>query len=371
MPATGRLAAFLGTKQPYELQEYPVPDPAPGAIVLKMNMANICGSDLHIWRGDIDMKGFGARFPRTVGHEGTGRIHSLGEGVTVDTDGQPLHEGDRVIFQWFYPCHQCPTCLSGHTEACPSSLIDRMSAADEWPHFHGSIAEYHYLYPNRAVFKVPDHLPDDVVAGVNCALTQVIAGLDRANVSLGETVVIQGAGGLGIYGAAVAKARGAAKVIAIDGVDERLALIREFGADEVIDLREFDTPDARVARVKELTDGQGAQVTLEVAGFPTVIEEGIAMTAPAGRYVDIGNINAQWRVEFDPSTVVGRNISFLGVSQYTSTHLKAGLDFVDRMSDRLPFQKVLSHRFPLDRVNEAVLKQDEGHVIRTGVLLNE
>ena len=115
-----------------------------------MTMANVCGSDLHYWRGDIDVVKMGRPTPMALGHEGTGTIHKLGDGVTTDTLGEPLSEGDRVVFQYFYPCMQCPTCLKGHTYACPTRQFDRTQSADVWPHFRGTFAEYYYLHPKHA-----------------------------------------------------------------------------------------------------------------------------------------------------------------------------------------------------------------------------
>ncbi len=95
---TGRVAAFYGPGKPMVINEYPVPDPEPGAIVVKTTLANVCGSDLHQWRGEFDVAKFGRPYPQILGHEMTGRVHRLGEGVTRDTAGQPLAIGDRVVF---------------------------------------------------------------------------------------------------------------------------------------------------------------------------------------------------------------------------------------------------------------------------------
>jgi threonine dehydrogenase-like Zn-dependent dehydrogenase len=368
MATTGVAAAFQGTREPFELREYEVPDPEPGAIVLKMRLANVCGSDLHYWRGDLDIKKMGRPLPAALGHEGVAEVFRLGAGVTTDSDGQPLTEGDRVIFQYFYPCMQCPTCLKGHTYACPTRQHDRALGIEDWPHFRGTFAAYYYLQPKHALFKVPDALSDEVVAGVNCALTQVISGLRRAGSTLNETVAIQGAGGLGVYAAAVAKARGAARVIAIDGVDERIELVKAFGADEVVDLREFDTAEARVERVRELTGGLGADLTLELVGHPGVVAEGLQMTAPGGRYLEIGNINVGWNTEFDPSWIVFRSITILGIAHYTARDLKDALDFIAQNLDRLPFDRVVSHTFALDKIDQAFEQQDAGHVTRSSLV---
>ena len=159
-------------------------------------------------------------------------------------------------------------------------------SSDEWPHFRGTFGDYHYLFPGHTVIKTPPELSDELVAGVNCAMTQVYGGLDMGGGGIGEYVVIQGAGGLGLYATAIARERGAGKIIVIDGVQERLDLAAEFGADELVDMRELTTPEQRIARVKELTDGWGGEVVVEVVGYPSVVEEGLKM---------VGQVAATWR----------------------------------------------------------------------------
>src|SRR5262245_31423832 len=105
MSATGLAVSFTGVRRPFLLKELPVPDPAPGAVLVKIMMANICGSDLHIWRGEYDLsRGESEPYSRAIGHEMIGTVHKLGEGVTADCAGKPLATGDRVVYRYFVPC---------------------------------------------------------------------------------------------------------------------------------------------------------------------------------------------------------------------------------------------------------------------------
>src|SRR5215216_7705170 len=104
MPSVGRAAVLEEAGQPLVFKEYPVPEPEPGAALVRISLANVCGSDLHSWRGDIDYAKRGRALPRHLGHEGTGRISALGEGVSTDSNGEPLAVGDRVIFAYSFPC---------------------------------------------------------------------------------------------------------------------------------------------------------------------------------------------------------------------------------------------------------------------------
>ncbi len=363
----GRAAAFYGAGTPMEIKEYPVPDPEPGAIVVKTTLANVCGSDLHQWRGEFDVAKFGRPYPQILGHEMTGKVHALGAGVARDTAGTPLAVGDRVIWRYFYPCGSCRPCMRRVYRACPNARAYLMNSSDTAPHFYGAFCDYYYVRPGAAIFKVPDGLPDETVAGINCALAQVVGGLQLANLKLGEYVVIQGAGGLGVYATAVAKEMGAGKVIVVDGVTERLGLAQAFGADEIIDFRELPAEDDRVKRVLELTDGWGADIVAELVGHPRVCPEGIRMVGRAGRYLEIGNISPGLTYTLDPQWLVGYNRSILGMLYYEAEHLQQALELVSRTRDTYPWDKVVSHRYPLEQINEAFAAADRGEVTRAAI----
>lgn len=368
MPDKGRAAVYRGLGYPMEMREYPVPEPEPGAILIKVRRANICGSDIHIWRGDIDIAAMGAPLPIILGHEMTGTVAKVGERVLTDSAGEPLGVGDRVVHRIFYSCGNCRACLRGQDVACPVAPLAVYSPCEQPPHFLGAYAEYYYLRPGQTVLKVPDGLTDDMVAPVNCALSQVIYGLERVGFGFGETIAIQGAGGLGIYATAVAKEMGAETVIVIDGLEERLELAKAFGADELIDMREFKTPEERVLRVRKLTGGWGADVVAELVGYPHVVPEGIGMLGNGGRYLAMGTISIGMTYEADPSILVMGNKSIVGVMLYDAGTLRKALDFLSRAKDKYPFDKILSRPYALDEINEAFEEQEKGLVTRATIV---
>jgi threonine dehydrogenase-like Zn-dependent dehydrogenase len=368
MESSGRAVVFRGVGQPLELKEYPLPEPGPGAALVRITLANVCGSDLHTWRGDLDPAKRGRALPIHQGHEGTGRIAALGAGVSTDSGGEPLAVGDRVVFAYFFPCGRCRACLNGREWTCPNRMGYRATSCDEWPHFKGTFGDYFYLYPNHIVFRVPDELSDEIVAGVNCAMAQVTCGWDLADVRVGETVVIQGAGGLGLYAIAMARERGAGRIIVVDGVSERLEVAAMFGADDFVDIQDLPTPEQRVRRVRELTHGWGADVVMEVGGFPRITEEGIQMVGPGGRYVEIGNISPGLTYQADPSLWVTRNITIYGNNHYARRHLREALDVLRRTRGKYPYDRVVSHKFPLSEVNEAFAQQDRGTITRSSLV---
>jgi threonine dehydrogenase-like Zn-dependent dehydrogenase len=355
MATTGRLAILKAYGGEFELREYPVPEPEPGAILIKLTRAGICGSDLHIWRGE--MKDVYGALPKdlTFGHEMCGRVAKLGAGVETDSMGQPLHEGDRVAFLYFFPCGRCPVCLHDEMGACPRKARANRVAGTA-PYFNNAYGEYYYLRPNHYVFKVPDALSDDVVTPANCALSQVLYGLRRAGLRAGQSVVIQGAGGLGINAVAVARDAGAQTIIVIDGLRERLELAKAFGADHTIDLNELKTVDKRVDAVKSLTGGFGADIAADFVGYPEVIPEGLRMLTGGGTYLEVGSIAPGNVFSYDATALVRGNVRLVATSNYSPWALEQSLAFLTRNHTRFPFDRVVSHVFPLDRISEAFEK---------------
>ena len=174
----GRLAVMTKFSADFDIREYPVPEVEPDAALVRITRGGICGSDLHIWRGELlDLIGAPDR-GQTFGHEMCGVIERLGKNVTSDSTGAPLKEGDRITYCYFYPCGRCPACLDGHRAACPNKRRGTRYA-DDPPHFVGSYGDYYYLRPGHFVYRVPDSISDDVATPVNCALAQVLYGLDR------------------------------------------------------------------------------------------------------------------------------------------------------------------------------------------------
>ena len=345
----GRIAILKHSHGPFEIQRYALPDPEPGAILVKIAYANVCGSDLHWWRGENVIPERG----RAMGHEMAGRVLALGKGVETDSTGKPLHEGDRIIYNYFFPCRRCVACLRGSPECCPNKARPGGGIPGAYPYFVAGFAEYYYLLPGHVCVKVPDDLPDAVVAPINCALAQVIQALDSGGFRQGDTLVVQGAGGLGLNMIATARDIGADRIIAVDGLPGRLQLAREFGADHTINIRDCPTPQDRIAAVKELTNGQGATHVADVAGVRGIVEEGIQMLGPGGTYLEVGSIVPGFAFPLDPLQACQRGLRFIAFFQYDTRLLPRALNFVARTRQRVPWDRVVSHTFPLEGIQEA------------------
>ena len=351
----GRAAILKAHAQPVAIEEFDVPDPAPGCMVLKITQAGVCGSDMHLWRGDMTypLPPQGSH----MGHEGAGVVYKLGKGVTADSLGAPLHEGDRIVHAAIDPCGRCHLCLEGRINLCLYKHGNR-SKVGEFPYFQGTFADYYYIHANKSVFKVPDEVHDELLGPVNCAYGTVLQGLTVAQAGHGQSIVFQGAGGLGLIGTALAKDMGADQIIVLDRLENRLELAEELGATHTINIDEYNTPEMRVGRVREITGGRGADLAVEVVGMAELLPEGLAMITNGGTYLDIGLFFSGRTVEFDPSSFVLSGKKLMGTAMYEPLVLPQVLDFLARNQDRVPLHKLVSHRFPLDAVNDA-LNQSE------------
>jgi len=354
---TGRIAVLKAYGGEFELREYPVPEVEPGAVLVRLTRAGVCGSDLHIWRGE--MKEVYGALPKdlTFGHEMCGRVERLGAGVSTDSLGAPLREGDRVTFCYFFPCGRCPVCLGGDLGSCPRKARANRVAGTA-PYFNNAYGEYYYLRPNHYIFRIPDEVSDDMATPANCALSQVLFGLHKAGLRQGHAVVIQGAGGLGINAVAVARDMGAATVIVLDRRADRLELARAFGADHALSLEDLPTPERRIDAVRDLTGGFGADVVADFVGYPDVIPEGLRMLRGGGCYLEVGSIAPGNVFSYDATALVRANARLVATSNYSPWALAEALAFLKRSVRRFPFERVISHTYPLDRISEAFRQAD-------------
>lgn len=343
-------------------REYEVPSPEPGALVARVVRSNVCGSEIHIFRGHHPALKSGI-----LGHELLGQVLELGAGVSTDFAGQPLKPGDRVACTYFRICRRCRACRNGQPQLCENCYTHWVKHPDEEPHFHGSFATHYYINPDQWVYKVPDSVPDAAAASANCALSQVLYGIDRAGLRAGETLLVQGAGGLGLNAVAVAKERGA-RVIVVEGVGSRLEQARRFGADHLLDMQLLDTPEKRLQAALDLTDGFGPDVVIELTGVPAALSEGVRLVRPGGRYVSIGNIIPGQTAPFDPGYLTRRGITMFGVIRYEPHYLLQALRFLERNLERFPFHQLLDAEFSLDDIGEALRKSERREVTRASIL---
>ncbi|HEY2952004.1 MAG TPA: zinc-binding dehydrogenase [Verrucomicrobiae bacterium] len=337
---------------PLQLREFPLPARVePGAALVRTEMAGICGTDVHLWKGELPIA-----LPVILGHETVGRIEQLGEGLAQDWTGQPLQVGDRVGWNSSFACGKCYYCAEKRQPTrCPNRRAYGIACrCDQPPHLLGGYAEYHYLRPGTVVFKLPDDLPTEALIGAGCALITAIHGVERTGLEWQDNVVVQGAGPVGISALAVAKSSGAGKVLVIGGPKHRLELARRFGADATIEIDEVREPKARIEAVRQWTGGHGADVVLECVGHPTAFVEGVEMCRDGGKYLVLGHYCDAGPVSFNPHLITRKQLQVFGSWSSEPRHFKMAIDFLRANRERFPFQELVTHRFPLARANEAL-----------------
>lgn len=355
--------AFLPAAHKIEFHQYDVPPPPAGGLVAEVAQTNVCGSEVHMWRGE-----FGGRHGTMPGHEMSGRVMALGDGVKTDWAGVPVKPGDRIAPVYYTVCNRCVNCVRGNQAACLNKVVGGRHP-DDPPHFMSTFATHYVVRPNQNFYRVPDNVPDIIAASANCAMTQVYWGLDRARLNYGESLVVLGAGGLGLHAMAIAKARGA-RVIAIDGVDQRLEEAARFGADETVDMRRHADLDERVKRVRDLCGGF-PDVVLEVAGVPQAFNDALRIVGAGGRVIEIGNISPGLTAAVAPSTITFKSIELFGVVMYPPHYLKKSLDFLSDHMDRYPYREMCDATFPLSKAAEALDRSDRRELTRAALLPQE
>lgn len=336
--------------QPLELRRYPLPDEIePGAMLVKVEMAGICGTDVHLWKGQLPIPR-----PIIMGHETVGVIEDMGEGQNMDWTGAALSQGDRVTWSAGMLCGNCYHCTEIHQ---PTRCLNRSAYgisfnSDEPPHFSGGYAEYIYLRPGTAIFKLSD-VTSDAVMGAGCALVTAIHGLERMKINSGDSVVIQGSGPVGLAALAVAQSAGALLTIVIGGPEPRLELARAFGADHTINIDQTD-PSTRLNEVRQLTKGHGADAVVECVGSPAVVSEGLELCRDGGKYLVLGHYGDAGATPINPHVITRKQLTIHGSWASEPRHMATAIEFLRKHGKRFPFDQLISHRFPLDRAFEAL-----------------
>jgi putative phosphonate catabolism associated alcohol dehydrogenase len=363
MAKTAKAAVMTSPRMDLVIKKYPLPRVNKGCILVKITCCTICGSDVHSWIGRRT-----APTPIILGHEIVGTIAELGEGVTHDSGDRQLNVGDRITWTIMDNCGKCYYCREkGLMMKCRHLKKYGHDSCEDPPHFVGGFAEYCYITPGTCVIKVPDHLTDEEVVPANCALATVINGWEAAEVNPFENVLIQGAGALGFYAAALAKHYGCRRVIVTDILDHRLEFIKAFGATDTLNTREMSDLEL-VQTIRTLTGGFGVDCVLEVAGIPDLIPLGLQCLRTGGRYIEIGNSYPDANFTYDACDIIMRRLTIKGIHNYDARHLQMGVDFLAMTHNTFPFKNLVTHRVSLEEINEGLRMADSGNAIRVAVL---
>jgi S-(hydroxymethyl)mycothiol dehydrogenase len=355
-----RAVVAKGKGAPVGVEIIEVPDPGPGEALVKVQACGVCHTDLHYREGGINDE-----FPFLLGHEASGVVESVGEGVTN------VKPGDFVVLNWRAVCGNCRACLRGKPWYCfATHNATQKMTLDGKPLSPalgiGAFAEKTLVAAGQCTPVNPAVSP--ATAGlIGCG---VMAGLGAAvntgGVTRGDSVAVFGCGGVGNAAIAGARLAGARTIIAVDIDDRKLELAKQFGATHTVNSKAVDP----VAEIRRLTEGNGADVCIEAIGLPQTYEQAFYARDLAGTVVLVGVPNPTMKIELPLIDVFGRGGS-LKSSWYgdclPSRDFPMLIDL--HLQGRLPLEKFVSETIPLDGVEEAFHRMERGEVLRSVVVL--
>ena len=341
IPKTMRAAVFAGRGR-VELQDKPVPDIGTGDALVRITTTTVCGTDVHIVKGEYPVEP-----GRTLGHEPVGAIARLGAGVTGYEVGQ------RVIVGAITPCGQCHACLDGDRSQCGASTEPGFPRALGGWRFGNTIdgcqAEYVRVPHAMAnLTPVPDGLTDEQVLMCPDIMSTGFGGAENGGIKVGDTVVVFAQGPIGLCATAGARLRGSTRIIAVDGVPDRLDASRRLGADVTVNYKEADPVEV----VHERTGGRGADVAIEALGTQQTFESALRAIRPGGVLSSLGVYSGKLGLPPDAFA------AGLGDHKIVTTLCPGGKERMRRLvevvaSGRVNLQPLVTHRFTLDQVVEA------------------
>jgi threonine dehydrogenase-like Zn-dependent dehydrogenase len=319
------------------LEDRPIPKPGPGEAVMKVTLTTICGTDIHIMRGEYPVE-----HGQIIGHEPVGVIHEIGDGVTG------YEKGERVAVNAITPCGQCEYCLSAHWAQCGGFLGGwKMGNTID-----GCQADYVRI-PNAManLAKIPDELSDEDVLFTTDIFSTGLSGAESADIKVGDIVAVFGQGPIGLSAVAGAKLKGASLIIGVDTVPERMKMSKSMGANIVLDYKKTNPVD----EIMDITNGRGVDVAIEAIGLQESFENCVKSTMVGGTISSLG----VYPTELDNLGVPNQDFGFgLADKRIVSTLCPGGKERMRRLMDlvkneRVDLKQMITHRFSLDDIEEA------------------
>jgi putative phosphonate catabolism associated alcohol dehydrogenase len=351
-----RYARWDGVGEPFTVVGTTTPAlPGPGEVLVRVDLATVCGSDLHTVSGRRP-----SPVPGVLGHEFVGTVVATG-GELLCADGTPITEGLRVVWSITASCGACDRCTAGLTQKCRRLRKYGHEPLDPDRPFTGGFASHCVLMPGTTVVAVPDGMPDEVAAPAACATATVAAVLAAAGPGLsGARVLVTGLGMLGLTAVAMAAA-GGAEVTAMDPDPGRREWATRFGAASTV----ADTA-ADIAAGGERPDGM--DVAVELSGAPAAVDTCVRSLDVGGTAVLAGSVLPGPEVPIDPERVVRRLLTIVGVHNYRPADLLAAVDFLAAHHHTLPFAELVAGRYPLAEVGAAFAAAGSGSALRQAVV---
>jgi L-iditol 2-dehydrogenase len=354
-----RAAVFPEPQQPIEIREITIPDVAPGAVLLRTVVSEVCGTDVHLHHGQLA----GVPYPLIPGHVSVGRVEETG-GQVLDADGQVLSSGDTVAFyDVIGACGQCYACaVALRPTRCPHRRVYGITLPSDKP--QGGWSTHIYLEPGTRIMKLPEDLAAEDYIGGGCGLHTGYTAADRADIKVGASVLVVGSGPVGLSAAVFARLAGAEKVLVTGAPEARLAAARQMEADATFDILK-STPEDRVAWARERTHGRGPDIVIEAAGHPTAVVEAFDMVREGGTVVIAGQYTDAGDMVINPHNHINRkNLDIRGCFGFEFRHFYRATRTMASQGRRFPWRKLITKEYTLDEAAQALQDVEQLKVVK-------
>ncbi len=366
IPETSRAAILPAPGAEPIVRRYPVPPMEPGAILLKTLASEVCGTDVHLWHGRLA----GVPYPLIPGHVSIGIVETI-MGEALDVNETPIRAGDVVTFLDVHgTCNRCWYCLVAKaTTRCPHRRVYGITmGANDLPGLAGGWSERIYLRPGTKIARLAPGVSPDAWIGGGCGLPTAVHAIELAKIRLGDRVLIQGSGPVGLSACALALLSGASWVGVIGAPAARLEAARKIGADWTCDI-EHANRDERLRLVRDATSGRGPDIVIEASGNPHAVPEGCELVRDAGRYIIVGQYTNNGDVPLNPHLHINKkHLDIQGCWGSDFSHVYNAMEIMARFDARIGWANLISHRYTLEQVGTALRDVEQGRVIKAVVV---
>ncbi len=362
MNRKSRAMVFTEAGSPLTMQEFPLPVLSEGEVLVRIEYSTICGSDVHTVIGTRSTPS-----PTILGHEIIGRIVELPlNSIMRDYENCELKTGDLITWSIAASCGQCYYCNNGIPQKCKHLFKYGHERISKKHPLSGGYAEYCHIAKGTTIIKIPDGISRKVFCPANCATATTAAAFRIGGACNNQTVLIQGAGMLGLTVAAMARYYGAKEVIALDVVNERLNEAKKFGATKTV----LVTEDSNqvIEEIKNITNGFGVDLAIELTGIQSSMETGMQLLRIGGRYVFVGAVFPNPPIAIPAEVIVRNLLSIHGMHNYIPKDLAEGIKFLSDTYINYPFEDLVSAEFSLEDINDAFQYLIDGTAFRVAIV---
>ena len=365
IPKTSKAMVLTEYNKPLELLDMPIPELGAGDMLVKVDLASVCGTDVHLAKDELSMH---PPTPIIMGHETVGEIYYLPDSVKTDVCGTPVKVGDRIMWSHLFD-GTCYACKVLHEPViCEHSRGYGFSGAHE---LRGGYSEYEVVLSGTDFIRIPDQITSEEAVGACCAGRTVVNAFERLDncggIRTGDNVIVTGVGPVGLFAIVLAAQSGAAKIIAVDISENRLEFAKKWGATDTVNSKDFADSAARVKHLRDLCGGRGANVIFECSGSLAVFAENLDCVAPMAKYVIVGQTSSD-AIPIVPNKIQHKSVVVIGSHSGDIRHYIKCLKFIEANQKKYPFGEIISKKYKLEDANQALEDMGKGIALKAALV---